>query len=113
MGTALTGEGTCPTGPWGTADGDDSGATTMGEQQMNNGSRCPWGRENRVLIKGQGREIGELKSAVHDLDEKVDDMRIGQARLDVKTALLISAIAALVAGIISPVAAALVMKLIQ
>ena len=59
-----------------------------------NGS-CPLGRENKVNIVAQGREIGEVKSRIHDVEDGVQELAIKMERATVRLGIIVAVIVGL------------------
>ena len=59
-----------------------------------NGS-CPLGRENKTNIVAQGREIDEVKTRLHEIDEGVQELTIRMERTTVKLGVIVAVIVGL------------------
>jgi len=59
-----------------------------------NGS-CPLGRENKTNIVAQGREIGEVKTRLHEIDEGIQELTIRTERTTVKLGVIVAVIVGL------------------
>ena len=59
-----------------------------------NGS-CPLGRENKVNIVAQGRELGEVKGRIHDVEEGIQELTIRMERTTVKLGIIVAVIVGL------------------